>query len=399
MTSSFSLRNQAAARDFTREIWETSPAIAQCPTTAGLFSADEVTGIISRARRGIIRGGAGRIKVRHGPSIVEQNIERWLPGDEVLSWSEYHDQLDAVAEGKDFLITITNAQAMSWGLWWKAASFLDPVWQCLGAIPADFVDLDIFCGRYSLTPFGIHRDNASVFQFVLSGDRSMTVWPEDAIESPPSTTAFSCPRMEVLRASPGESVAYWPSSYWHVGRSDRDISLTLNITAYLHREISDDMLAIFRELIRQGAGEQLIATTQSIDITERGMPSSAIDAVRQGIDSGIADAMYGQRVEVRVSANGFRTMPRPARIHANARGVVKVRRYGLRDVVVRDVGLLRVLIANGYSLEVPDGFNCEFMVESLNHLAVGDVGSLDCSDDMAAHVVQWLMSVFFIAEA
>src|SRR5690606_24107220 len=90
---------------------------------------------------------------------------------------------------------------------------------------------------------GVHKDDASNFQFILEGDKTMRVWPDQAFGDPAAMWEDAShvrdaeyerarARGEVLRGRPGD-VLYWPSSHWHVGESDRRLSVALNLALYL----------------------------------------------------------------------------------------------------------------------------------------------------------------------
>lgn len=99
-------------------------------------------------------------------------------------------------------------------------------------------DLDTFFGTYRVTPFGVHRDAASVFSFLLMGERTYYTWPPDyfadeqALYTPdPDKIAPHLAKAEVFHLKPGE-VFYWPSNRWHVVMSDGRPSVVAQISAY-----------------------------------------------------------------------------------------------------------------------------------------------------------------------
>lgn len=101
----------------------------------------------------------------------------------------------------------------------------------LAAVPGRATPLgwhiDTFFGNYLATPFGIHSDAASVFSFVLQGQRRYYTWPPEcfapgdpALMTPDlDVIAAQVPRAEVFEVGPGECF-YWPSNRWHLVGSD-----------------------------------------------------------------------------------------------------------------------------------------------------------------------------------
>ncbi len=100
-------------------------------------------------------------------------------------------------------------------------------------------ELDTFAGTYRATPFGIHRDNASVFSFCLMGRRTVMLWEPDFFA--PGHPDLTKPDARIidkyaddaiaLRLQPGLG-AYWPSGYWHVVLSDGQPFVVAQVSAY-----------------------------------------------------------------------------------------------------------------------------------------------------------------------
>lgn len=112
-----------------------------------------------------------------------------------------------------------------------------------GAATANRWVVDTFFGTYPATPFGIHRDPASVFSFVLRGRRRYCFWqmdafePDDAALQKPDMDVINAtlPRAEVFEAGPGDMV-YWPSNRWHVMLSDGSPFVAAQVSAYFNRD-------------------------------------------------------------------------------------------------------------------------------------------------------------------
>ncbi len=100
-------------------------------------------------------------------------------------------------------------------------------------------DLDTFFGTYRITPFGAHRDQASVFSFCLQGERTYCTWPPDYPWNPddlhtpdPDRLADHLMRAERFRVRAGQ-LFYWPSNRWHLVLTDGQPSVVVQASAYL----------------------------------------------------------------------------------------------------------------------------------------------------------------------
>ncbi len=99
-------------------------------------------------------------------------------------------------------------------------------------------DLDTFFGNYRITPFGAHRDQASVFSFCLLGERTYCTWPPDYRWPPadlytpdPDRLADHLSRAERFVVRAGQ-LFYWPSNRWHLVMTDGSPSVVVQASAY-----------------------------------------------------------------------------------------------------------------------------------------------------------------------
>jgi len=100
-------------------------------------------------------------------------------------------------------------------------------------------DLDTFFGNYSITPFGAHRDQASVFSFCLLGERTYCTWPPDypwnpdALYTPdPDRLAKHLEKAERFNVKAGQ-LFYWPSNRWHLVSTKGEPSVVVQVSSYL----------------------------------------------------------------------------------------------------------------------------------------------------------------------
>jgi hypothetical protein len=115
----------------------------------------------------------------------------------------------------------------------------------------DHIDLEVFIGRYSSTPGGIHREACHNFHIVLSGAKAISVWSPASLESSRGfrtrisgelfiPKSYSPPQPLVTLQGHAGLMLYWPSNYWHVGTSQQG-AVSLNIAVYPKTDGHSDM--------------------------------------------------------------------------------------------------------------------------------------------------------------
>src|SRR5262249_25632560 len=142
-------------------------------------------------------------------------------------------------------INIHHLQRARPDLWFRFRDFVSGLTQLTGELPTQQWDIDTFFGTYAATPFGIHRDNGSVFAMGILGNRTYYAWPEEYFEV--GDEALSTPDVAKIRphlqhavrmdVGPGD-VVYWPSSHWHVVLSDGHPSAVVQLSAYFGVRLS-----------------------------------------------------------------------------------------------------------------------------------------------------------------
>jgi len=103
-----------------------------------------------------------------------------------------------------------------------------------GGLPPGGFKLDMFFGRYSRTPTGIHLDASDNLAFVTRGPKRMLFWPAGRFEpiyrypanGDPTHEGALTGRYEDHLADAIDVVAdagdviYWPKEFWHIGVSE-----------------------------------------------------------------------------------------------------------------------------------------------------------------------------------
>lgn len=129
------------------------------------------------------------------------------------------------------------------GLWQRIPGFEKNLSHAKNSPPSDCWVLDTFFGTYRATPFGIHEDLASVFAFVLMGERTYCTWEHDYFKK--GDEALGTPDLDKIEphlknsqtftVKPGE-VFYWPSNRWHVAMSNGKPSVVVQVSTYFNKK-------------------------------------------------------------------------------------------------------------------------------------------------------------------
>ena len=157
-----------------------------------------------------------------------------LPLREDGTMHGYLERVDKWLGGKRFGLTLNRCHAHHWGHWQQMTSFLSGFYEALG-VPLFGNDSTIFLGNYRYTPFGIHKDDLHIFNFIIEGKKTMSLWPfeqlaqreevpkgdPDLIHKPAAVILRDQADEEkllsqatLLHGEPGDML-YWPASYWH----------------------------------------------------------------------------------------------------------------------------------------------------------------------------------------
>jgi hypothetical protein len=175
--------------------------------------------------------GRAQIKLFLDGMLVSNGRHPMLPRE--------HEDRDSyfarVCDGPAFAIYCGSIQVHSPLLFDRSrallARLLGPDWVADG-----WVDAELFFGHYAYTPGGIHQETRFNLHWVLDGEKTMLVWPEEAWDGsdlPGLERGDDVPRAEravVLPGRPGD-VIHWPPRHWHVGRSP-GLSTGVNVAVY-----------------------------------------------------------------------------------------------------------------------------------------------------------------------
>jgi 50S ribosomal protein L16 3-hydroxylase len=236
---------------FVKEHWERHPLVLRRPLDASLLSSGELfeaAVAICNAKRAGDRGVDLRLFM---DSLLRLNEDgRLLPRQEDGDVEGYGARLARAAGEGGFGLLFNKFERSSFELWDRSRRFVHGLFSRVG-FPAGRAEVLCFIGNYRATPFGLHKDSAYVFDFVVSGRKRMLVWPfevfqeeADAILAAKGASSGDPRQLElnigqvdyrrfldsaiVLEGGPGD-VFYWPAGYWHVAESDGGVTATVNI--------------------------------------------------------------------------------------------------------------------------------------------------------------------------
>ncbi|MCA9712729.1 MAG: hypothetical protein KDK70_43270, partial [Myxococcales bacterium] len=226
--------------EFVERHWERAPRVLERPFAQPIASPEDVFGAVvdaSRAAREVrLQRHATRVpRVRFfvdGAALMS-DLDEHLPDERDGHPDRYFDRVAALLEDRPFELVVNELQEHSFTLWSRLRSFLRGLYRHVG-LPAARADAVAFLRRQERTSFGVHRDDASVFMFVLAGTKRVLTWPESSMrgrEHVLMTREYHRFRDEaiVLEGQPGD-VLYWPSSHWHIGEGDGRPSVSLNLS-------------------------------------------------------------------------------------------------------------------------------------------------------------------------
>lgn len=249
--------------------------------------------------------------------------KRLWPTPEDRGFQHYEERVRRQNGDRPFLLVVNNLQAFDADRWDAVRRLLKPLFDEVG-IPSWNVELSVFVGTYPKTPFGVHRDTASVMHFPVIGTKRIRTWPSTFVEQHPEIkNAVDYPDLlegsELLEAGPG-GMLYWPSDSWHVGEGDGDLSVTWGVGCW-HRPVREHVMRLAERLITQAMGhdEVMSDVTMSFE-TKRSLQPADLPPLMQEVRRVMTDEVFApaaiEQVAVvdwlkRRTAWGFTAVPLP----------------------------------------------------------------------------------------
>src|SRR5688500_10452174 len=157
-------------------VWNRSPAAVRRSYDG--FAGDE---------RAVLRGLAAATKA-HLEDSARSDFVLWIDGEKLTdpagllpkvpmpSLLAYLEQLDSELSAGEFTLLLANPHLYDPELWRSARRSARAGAAHVG-ITSGGVDSCLFLGRYTKTPFGVHRGQMSVVTFPLLGTKRFLLWP------------------------------------------------------------------------------------------------------------------------------------------------------------------------------------------------------------------------------
>jgi len=213
--------------EFATRYWEKRPAVFGPPFGAALTAHRDIFPALVAAAEAC---RARTLPNRHDVRLFIDHAQTldpvpYLPQQADGSLAAYGARVSAALDGRPFTLIVTPFQVFSVPLWEEMRDFLGGAFDALGALPAGAADARLIVGTYTASPFGLHKDSAGVFTFVVEGHKRVLVWPFERLHH--LTRDPDAPHKEidlhgidreqfresaiVLEGEPGD-VLYWPST-------------------------------------------------------------------------------------------------------------------------------------------------------------------------------------------
>jgi 50S ribosomal protein L16 3-hydroxylase len=245
-------------QEFTAAHWEKSPALIRSPFSPTFISPPQLFDCVKEASERYRSSHTLTpidIRIWLDNALIQTDLADYLPLKSDDSVRSYMSRLQPNLGGRGFSFMLNKIHVHFPELWERFRSFFHELYPHVG-LPPGGADSDVLIGTYKSTGFGVHKDAASNFTLVVEGNKSILAWPDNSVFNKigGNTCHFEEFREDAveLKAGPGDLI-YWPSSYWHVGRSDVP-SMTLQLAFYFSPAL-DERLAqeVLGSLLSEGS--------------------------------------------------------------------------------------------------------------------------------------------------
>lgn len=313
---------EAFWRDFIDTYWERAPTVWRRLYEPGLITADELfdTVISMPSRSKSDRFWVADTSPSGAPDrYTTISLDHFGPKSDDGSLDGFFARVQRGLNARPMGVNVHQLQLANPDLWFRLRQFIRGLIVGTGELPTQRWEIDTFFGTYHATPFGIHRDNASVFAFGVMGQRTYYFWPASAFQ--PGHDALAMPDMshiapylqdaKRINIGPGD-VVYWPSNHWHVVGSDGQPSAVVQISAYFGVRLSRLIGQHVQRLLQAQLGRGDALLTYPRGETVAALPCVMVQAQealgRIWQDGGLDDAL--QRFWMaHLTADGFTAVP------------------------------------------------------------------------------------------
>lgn len=373
---------------FVEQYWGQRPLVIKQPFATPLTTSNEMFSAIKNASEQFRAGGPDcffRFYTEEGFLLTGPKLQHYIPETSDLSAADYVDRMAQKLNGQRFGLVISQFQAHEARLWQRVRKFLRDVSAELPAQP--WVEIVSFLGNYDRTPFGIHRDEVSVFLFVVEGRKRIYLWPPDHFSDSDDVrleSDFELLRRDavILEAEAGD-VIFWPANFWHVGESVGGLSTSISI-ALSPSHPAENVWNLFLTQIKERLGPSLAdgkfpktpaEAQRSIKLISK-MSKLAIAALRKtSRDPTLAQSLRILWLNL-ITGGGSDCVPPPLPWRVLTDDVV-IRGYPERPILwMSDTDDDIVCSAQGHSFTIPEDPSIIRMFKRLNGGEAARVGDL-----------------------
>jgi 50S ribosomal protein L16 3-hydroxylase len=382
---------------FAARHWEKTPLLIKQPFATQLVSDAELFNALVDAsdkyreeglklRPPYDRSIKLRFCIEH--SVLMTDIDKHLPdaGDESLEG--YLRRIERRLDGREFELIVNQLQSYNFEMWARLRMFFRGLYNLVG-IPTENADAAIFIRNQKRTGFGLHKDKASVFMFVLKGRKRMLLWPYEAFSATSENIVSTLDYRQyvsdalVLEGGPGD-IIYWPSGYWHIGESDGELSASISVGLRLNYSPFADVIKhltrmVERQLGASGQADLYSFQPDRLQHTAAVMPRDidvAVRAVREASSHWNLEQTLKLAWLNRVTGYGFVSVPGPRATRTLADDEIIWGQPEYPVVCTPMDGELVACSANGHSFTLRATPKLEKLIDCLNTGMPRQVASL-----------------------
>jgi hypothetical protein len=239
------------------------PVLVKRPFSRGIATEQSLLSILKQWAEAARRGSAGMID-------IDKLEMKAMPedGDQTLD-----DCILRIASNwqKDWYAYINDVHKYGGELWERAVEIVLPAIRSNGGLPAGGFKMELFFGRYGVTPTGIHLDTSDNLAFIVRGPKRMVFWPGSRFPSllripdphePTQELALkrgyqdSVSDAVIIDAEAGD-VVYWPKEYWHVGVSAERWTAMITIPMWWNARPTTVAKFILDRTVKLNGGPQM----------------------------------------------------------------------------------------------------------------------------------------------
>jgi 50S ribosomal protein L16 3-hydroxylase len=357
---------------FAKGHWDKSPAVISGVKNSPFASSDSIMEGLFQVAENYRKTRSGvSFYVDKGLLVDKYEITRVLPDRSGLTFKDYAAQTTEKLQGREFGIQIVNFQShMGLDFLFRVKNFLNGLFQILG-VSLGSVEVELFMGTYSKTPFGVHKDKANIFCFPIEGAKSMRVWPDKIFKGmavPPTDYSTYMSNSKLLKGEVGD-ILTWPSSYWHVGETTSGPSLSLSLAVYndgLRNFVQQSLEKNIRQALRGGnsphEGEKVVhfPMRSQVPIKIKRMSQEIIKSVD------VSQASLDELWLNHVTGHGIRKLSGPWPVVGELRDEDRVVVEKHFPILFLEGGARITISANGRSFTLPRDIKLKRVINKLN---------------------------------